>query len=288
MSTHPDRPRRLVALAALLLLDLAAVACRADTRLALPLIVSEPPPIVYGYRVVRAYPHDPAAFTQGLVYADGVLYEGTGLVGRSSLRRVVLETGAVPQYLALEPPYFGEGIALWKERIVQLTWQSRVGFLYDRATFARLRSFAYLTEGWGITHDGSRLIMSDGTAILRFWDPDTLAETGQVRVHDGATPVARLNELEYVRGLVYANVWQTDRIACIDPRTGRVRAWIDLTGLLGPEDRTEPVDVLNGIAFDAAGDRLFVTGKLWPKLFEIALVPPTISDAGRLPTLPFR
>ena len=223
---------------------------------------------VSGYQVVRVYPHDREAFTQGLVFADGVLYEGTGLNGQSSIRKVKLENGAVLQLQKLEERYFGEGIALVGDSIVQLTWQGGVGFVYDRATFQRARTFTYTGEGWGLAYDGTRLIMSDGTAFLRFLDPKTLKETGRVQVTDGGRPVQHLNELEVVKGEVYANVWQSDRIARIDPKSGQVRGWIDLKGILDPKDAAG-VDVMNGIAYDAAGDRLFVTGKLWPKLFEI-------------------
>lgn len=233
------------------------------------------PVSTYTYTVVNTYPHDPQAFTQGLIYVDGVLYEGTGLYGQSSLRRVDLETGSVLQRYDLPAQFFGEGITLAGDRIIQLTWQSNVGFVYDKDSFELLGEFQYPTEGWGITHDGARLIMSDGTANLYFRDPETFAEIGRVTVQDDSGPVVRLNELEYIDGEVYANIWQTDRIARIDPQTGRVTAWIDLTGLLSAEDRQEPVDVLNGIAYDAANDRLFVTGKLWPKLFEIELIPPS-------------
>ncbi len=228
---------------------------------------------VYTYRVVQTYPHDRNAFTQGLIYEDGILYEGTGLRGRSSLRKVALASGEVLQYLALAPEYFGEGITIWGQDLIQLTWQSRTGFVYDKDSFAQERTFHYPTEGWGLTHDGQELIMSDGTATLYFWDPETLVEIGRVQVHDEQGPVVRLNELEYVQGEVWANIWQTDRIARINPETGQVTGWIDLSGLLSPEDRNPPVDVLNGIAYDAQDDRLFVTGKLWPKLFEIELLP---------------
>ena len=231
---------------------------------------------VYTYRVVNVYPHDPDAFTQGLVFENGVLYEGTGLWGYSSLRKVALETGTVLQLCALSSQYFGEGIVIWADQIVQLTWRSYVGFVYDKGSFAPLREFSYPTEGWGITHDGSRLIMSDGTSTLRFWDPETFAEVGQVEVRDNGVPVTRLNELEYIEGEVYANVWQTDRIARIDPQTGQVVGWIDLTGLLGVGSSRKAADVLNGIAYDAENDRLFVTGKLWPQLFEIELIPPAV------------
>ena len=223
---------------------------------------------VSGYQVVRVYPHDRQAFTQGLVFADGVLYEGTGLNGQSSIRKVQLENGAVLQIQKLEERYFGEGIALVGDSIVQLTWQGGVGFVYDRATFQRARTFTYAGEGWGLAYDGARLIMSDGTASLRFLDAKTFKETGRLRVTDGGRPVPQLNELEVVKGEIYANVWQSDRIARIDAKSGQVRGWIDLKGILDPQDAAG-VDVMNGIAYDAAGDRLFVTGKLWPKLFEI-------------------
>jgi len=229
---------------------------------------------VYSYSIVNTYPHDPDAFTQGLVFDDGVLYEGTGLYGQSSLRRVELETGDTLQIRELSDQFFGEGITVCGERIIQLTWQSHIGFVYDKDSFELLPGFNYSTEGWGITHDGTRLIMSDGTSTLHFLDPQTFEEIGRVEVFDDDGPVTRLNELEYVQGEVYANVWQTDRIAMIAPETGRVVGWIELEGLLSEEDRSQPVDVLNGIAYDAQTDRLFVTGKLWPKLFEIELISP--------------
>jgi glutamine cyclotransferase len=228
---------------------------------------------VYGYRVVNTYPHDQRAWTQGLVYDDGALYEGTGLRGQSTLRRVELETGMVLQLLPLPETYFGEGIALFGDRIYQLTWHSNTGFIYDKESFDLLGMFFYPTEGWGLTHDGERLIMSDGTATVHFLDPETLEEIGQIEVYDSQGPVTRLNELEYVQGEIYAHVWLTDWIARIDPESGRVVGWIDLQGLLSPEDYDQPVDVLNGTAYDAKDDRLFVTGKWWPKLFEIELVP---------------
>ena len=235
---------------------------------------AEEPIPTYTYRVVNTYPHDQSAFTQGLVFEQGVLYEGTGLRGRSTLRRVALETGDVLQRHALPDRFFGEGITLYGDKIIQLTWQSHIGFVYDKTSFELLRTFHYPTEGWGLTHDSQRLIMSDGTSTLHFLDPETLEDIAQVEVYDNHGPVARLNELEYIRGEVYANVWQTDRIAIIDPGTGRVTAWIDLEGLLDAEDYGEPEDVLNGIAYDPETDRLFVTGKLWPKLFQIELISP--------------
>jgi len=227
----------------------------------------------FTYKVINAYPHDRNAFTQGLVFESGVLYEGTGLRGHSTLRRVELASGDVLQIRKLPDRFWGEGITIFGERIIQLTWQSGVGFVYDKNSFELLEEFHYPTEGWGITHDGERLIMSDGTSTLCFLDPETLEEIGRIEVCDQNGPVTTLNELEYVQGEIYANVWQTDRIARIAPDTGKVIGWIELAGLLSPEDRTEPVDVLNGIAYDAENDRLFVTGKLWPRLFEIELIP---------------
>jgi glutamine cyclotransferase len=236
---------------------------------------------VYTYEVVNVYPHDPGAWTQGLVFEDGLLYEGTGRQEHSTLRRVSLERGDVLQLYSLPPEYFGEGITIWEDRIIQLTWKSRIGFVYDKESFRLLGTFRYPTEGWGITQDGSKLIMSDGTSTLHFWDPGSFEEIGHVQVHDDNFPVARLNELEYIGGKVYANVWQTGYIVIIDPETGKVEGWIDLTGILEPEDDQQPVDVLNGIAYDAGGSRLFVTGKWWPKLFEIELIPLKTSGALR-------
>ncbi len=228
---------------------------------------------IFKYKVVRTYPHDRNAFTQGLAFENGFLYEGTGLYGRSTLRKVELETGAILQLRELPPEFFGEGITIHNDRIIQLTWQSNVGFAYDKNDFELLRMFNYSTEGWGITSDGNRLIMSDGTATLHFLDPDTFNEIGSIQVYDNDTIVTRLNELEYAKGEIYANVWPTDRIAKISPGTGKVIGWIDLKGLLKPET-DKPVDVLNGIAYDAQNDRLFVTGKYWHNVFEIALVAP--------------
>ncbi len=237
-----------------------------------PLATATAAPLpVYTYEIVAAHPHDPEAFTQGLIYVDGVLYEGTGLYGRSSLRRVDLESGETLQQVDLPAQYFGEGITLFDGKIYQLTWQSRTGFIYDAESFERLGSFQYPTQGWGLTHDGQELIMSDGSPTLYWRDAETLAEARRVEVRDARGPVAALNELEYVDGEVWANVWHTDRIARIDAETGAVTGWIDLTGLIAREERSGPDSVLNGIAYDAESDRLFVTGKLWPKLFEIRL-----------------
>lgn len=228
---------------------------------------------VYGYRVVHVYPHDRAAFTQGLIYLDGFLYESTGLEGRSSLRKVRLETGEVLQKSDVPAQYFAEGLTDWKKSLVQLTWKSGVGFVYDLLTFKPQRTFAYGGEGWGLTHDPTQLIQSDGSESLRFINPETLRETGRIAVNDNGVSVGNLNELEYIKGEVYANIWQQDRIAIITPKTGKVVRWIDLSNLLTENDRLTPVDVLNGIAYDPIHDRLFVTGKLWPKLFEIRVVP---------------
>lgn len=222
-----------------------------------------------GYEVVRVYPHARDAYTQGLIYLDGFLYESTGLNGASSVRKVDLTTGAVLQRFDLDGRYFAEGMTAWGPDLVQLTLRSGTGFVYDRRTLRLRQTFRYAGEGWGLTHDGRRLIMSDGSAVLRFLDPLTYAAAHELRVHDAGRPVARLNELEYVRGEIYANVWPTDRIARISPDTGQVLGWIDIEGLLSPAERTATVGDLNGIAYDAQRDRLFVTGKRWPKLFEI-------------------
>ncbi len=233
-------------------------------------------PIV-GYHIVNVYPHSSVAFTQGLVYDEGVLYEGTGLYGRSTLRRVDLETGHVLQQTHLESSLFGEGVALWKDRIIQLTWQSGLGLVYGKENLTCIGNFNYQTEGWGITSDGKRLIMSDGTDILHILDPETFVETGQIKVTANGTPLMGLNELEYIKGQIYANVWPTNRIAIISPESGEVSDKIDMQEILQENDiQVSKVDVLNGIAYDAREDRLFVTGKLWPKLFEIKLV----SEAG--------
>ena len=226
---------------------------------------------VHGFRVVAVHPHDPEAFTQGLDYRDGVLYEGTGLYGRSSLRETVPETGELLRYRGLPEELYGEGIVVLEDRIVQLTWRSGVGLVWDREDLSVIETFSYPTEGWGITSDGERLIMSAGTSDLRFLDPDTYQVEGVLQVLAAGEPLPLLNELEYVDGLIYANVWKTDRIAVISPDTGEVTAWIDLAGLLTRQER-ERADVLNGIAYDPDTGRLFVTGKLWPKLFEIEVV----------------
>jgi glutamine cyclotransferase len=226
----------------------------------------------FGYEIVRSYPHDPMSFTQGLTIVDGHLYEGTGLYGQSSLRRVDLQTGAALQQTALEGRFFGEGIAVVGDRIVQLTYQTGVGFVYDRKTFAKLKEFKYKGEGWGLTYDGQRLIMSDSTDTLRFWHPETFEEVGRLRVRDGDRAIDRVNEMEYVDGAIYANIWQEDRIARIDPKTGVVTAWIDMSNLLTATERSRGVDVLNGIAHDPKTGNFLITGKLWPWVFEVRFV----------------
>jgi glutamine cyclotransferase len=235
-----------------------------------PLAHAAPTP-VYGYEVVRTYPHDPKAFTEGLFLRDGFLYESTGQYTTSSIRKSVLETGQIENQRWIDNRYFGEGIVDWKDRLIELTWTHQIGFIYGIDDFETRGQFSYPGEGWALTRDDTRIIMSDGTARLRFLDPETLQETGGLDVTDQGKPVEQLNELEWVKGEILANVWQTDRIARIDPATGHVKGWIDLTGLLPPQDRPG-ADVLNGIAYDAKADRLIVTGKLWPKLFEIRLV----------------
>jgi len=226
---------------------------------------------VQGFKVVHSYPHDPDAFTQGLFFHDGFLFEGTGLRGRSSIRKVEIETGRVVQAVELPGEVFGEGITQWGDRIIGLTWTEQTAFVLDLKSFKLWRKFNYPGEGWGITHNEHELIMSDGSPELRFLDPLTFKELRRVRVTADGRPVDQLNELEWVEGQVFANIWQTDRIARIDPKTGRVLGWIDLSGLLR---RSGSDDVLNGIAYDAAKKRLFVTGKLWPRLFEIQLTAP--------------
>jgi glutaminyl-peptide cyclotransferase len=243
-----------------------------------PALFGEAP--VAGYQVVKTYPHDRSAFTQGLEYHNGFLYEGTGLNGRSTLRKVELATGRVVQQISLPYEYFGEGITMLAGEILQLTWQSQVGFVYGASDFKMLRQFRYTGEGWGLTNNGREVFFSDGSSTLRVLSPKTLAETRRIRVTDGATPVAQLNELEVVEGEIYANVWQSERVARISPATGKVVGWIDLRGLLSPIF-SSGVDVLNGIAYDAAGKRLFVTGKLWPSVFEIKVVHKTAGTAGK-------
>jgi glutaminyl-peptide cyclotransferase len=245
-------------------------ACFVVLCIAAPAVAEIP---VYGVQVVRSFPHDPGAFTEGLFYRDGVLYESTGLEGHSTLRKVDLATGRVLKSLNLAPQYFGEGIVDWHGRLLQLTWTNHVGFIYDLATFAQVGRFGYPGEGWALTQNGREIIMSDGTPQLRFLDPVTLKPVRLLTVTADGAPVKNLNELEWVKGEILANIWLTSRIARIDPSSGKVTGWIDATGLMPPEAVGGNEDaVLNGIAYDAAHDRLFVTGKLWPKLFQVRLV----------------
>lgn len=241
----------------------AAAPCRGETS------AGSSPAV---FRVVNVYPHDPAAFTQGLLYHQGFFYESTGLHGRSSIRKVVPETGEVVQIHHLPAQYFGEGLARWGDRLIQLTWRSRIGFVYDLVTLRQLATFSYATEGWGLTGDGTSLIMSDGSSTLRFLHPETYKETGRVEVRNHGAPAGRLNELEFVKGEVLANVWEEDVILRIAPSNGVVLGSVDLSGLrrlLGPGRGPE---VLNGIAYDPEKNRLFVTGKLWPRIFEIEIL----------------
>jgi glutamine cyclotransferase len=226
----------------------------------------------YSYTIVNAWPHDPGAFTQGLIYLNGGFVESTGLNGRSSLRKVELTTGKVQQQTRLSDEYFGEGMTVLGNRVYQVTWRNQKGFVYDLATFAPIKEFTYTGEGWGLTTDGHLLILSDGTATLRFLDPETFQVTRSVEVTNNGQPMSQLNELEYIRGEIYANIWQTNSIVRINPATGNVTGVIDFTGLLPLQDRQPNTDVLNGIAYDDAQDRLFVTGKNWPKIFEVKLI----------------
>ena len=223
-------------------------------------------------RIVREYPHDPQGFTQGLIFADGQLYESTGLEGRSSLRMVDLDSGHLLQRQDVPSPYFAEGLTNWGSTLIQLTWKSHIAFVYDRFSFRQLRTLRYSGEGWGLTQDGKHLILSDGSDTLRFLNPETFQEVRRITVTDAGKPVRQLNELEYIHGEIYANVWFSNKIARISPRTGRVLGWIDLSTVVSRAGVRNTDAVLNGIAYDAQHDRLFVTGKLWPKLFEIKVV----------------
>ncbi len=234
-------------------------------------LARDPAPIAYTAHVVHEFPHDSSAYTQGLVYEDGTLYEGTGKRGKSTLRQVELETGKIVQLQSLDARLFGEGITVWDDHIIQLTWTSRVGLIYDKKTFREIGRFRYSGQGWGLTHDGTHLIMSDGTSTLRFLDPKTFDVVRQLRVHSRGRRVHNLNELEYVNGEILANVWGENYIVKISPGSGQVTGFIDLSHLW--RQRTDPEAVLNGIAYDAKGKRLFVTGKNWPKIFEIQVAP---------------
>lgn len=230
------------------------------------------PAPVQTYKLIATFPHDTTSFTQGLVFHDGQLYESTGLEGESTLRRVDITSGKTLQRIDVPSRYFAEGLAMVGDELLQLTWRSKIGFVYDRATFTQKRTFKYDTEGWGICYDGaSRLVMSDGSDTLTFLDPKTFAPGKTLRVKDAGTPVGNLNELEWIEGEIWANVWQTDRIARISPNTGEVNAWIDLSTLYPRSERIPSADVMNGIAYDKATRRIFVTGKKWPRLYQIAV-----------------
>jgi glutamine cyclotransferase len=224
----------------------------------------------YTYSVVKAYSHNTSAYTEGLVYSNGSLYESTGEYGTSSLRRVDLKTGTVLQEYNLSGEYYGEGLALVDGALVQLTWLNHIGFVYDANTFTQMRNFTVSTQGWGLTYDGTSLILSDGSSTLSYLDPQTYQVTRQVDVKDGNQSITNINELEYINGDVYANIWMTNRIAIINPQTGQVKGWIDLTGIYQSTDFNS---VLNGIAYDQQTNRLFITGKNWPNLYEITIKP---------------
>ena len=224
-------------------------------------------PTRYTYRIVNTYPHDTNAYTEGLVFSNNSLFESTG--EQSSLRRVNLTSGVVLQEFQLPSEYFGEGLTAVDGKLLQLTWQNGIGFVYDVETFGLLGNFSIATQGWGLTYDGSNLIMSDGTSKVYFLNPATYEVVGQVSVKDGNNSVTNINELEYINGDVYANIWMTQKIAIINPQTGQVKGWIDLTGIYQGQGFD---DVLNGIAYDKQADRLFVTGKDWPNLYEIKIV----------------
>lgn len=260
----------------LLALSVAGLQCNAGANSGPPANTAANAPAVvakHGYQVVNAYPHDTGAFTQGLIFVDGKLYEGTGQEGRSSLREVELQSGRVLKKVDVPVPFFAEGITLLNGKIYQLTWQHQIGFIYNAQTLEKTGEFPFTGEGWGITNDGHSLIISDGSNRLKFLDPDSFRVTKTIAVADGGTRVNQLNELEYVNGEIYANIWHDQRIVTIDPQNGRVTGWIDLSGLLQPGAVTDEEAVLNGIAYDKASGRLFVTGKLWPQLFEIKLKP---------------
>ncbi|MFH1505241.1 MAG: glutaminyl-peptide cyclotransferase [Candidatus Omnitrophota bacterium] len=222
------------------------------------------------YAIINTYPHNPSFFTQGLVFEDGFLYEGTGIRGKSALYKIELETGRILKTHKLTEEFFGEGITIYKDKIIQLTWQSNTGFVYDKNSFELLKKFNYPTQGWGITHDNEHLIMSDGSSALYFLCPETFKEVKQIKVYDDGGPITQLNELEYINGEIFANILGAERIARISPETGRIIGWLELKGLK-PQSSNKPVGVLNGIAYDKNSGRLFVTGKLWPQIFEITV-----------------
>ena len=246
---------------------LALIACLSTITCDIGKSSDQPVPI-YTYKIINVFPHDPEAFTEGLAFENGIMYEGTGLRGESSIRKVDLETGKILQIYKLPSQYYGEGITIYKDTIIQLTMDSEKGFIYNKNSLELLQEFTYAGEGWGITHDESRIIMSDGSSTLKLLDPATMKTTSSIKVSDNGVPVTMINELEYVNGKIYANIWQTNKIAIIE-LDGQVSGWIDLTGLLDRQKYGNTPDVLNGIAYDVKTGRLFMTGKLWPVIFEI-------------------
>jgi glutaminyl-peptide cyclotransferase len=257
------------------LLLIVCISCGNGDNTNVPKVENAPAPNApapkYGYQILNIFPHDSNAFTQGLILVDGKLLESTGQEGSSSLRSVELQSGKILKKVDVPPPYFAEGIAVLNGKVYQLTWQHNVGFIYDLQTLERAGQFDYQGDGWGLTTDGQSLIMSDGSNKLKFLDPASFRVTKTISVVDGTTPVNQLNELEFIKGEIYANIWHADRVAVIDPQTGRVKAWIDLTGLMPEGELQDEEAVLNGIAYDQANDKFYVTGKLWPRLFEIKI-----------------
>ena len=269
----PSKKRLHIAGIVLFFLLIVCVACGNSTNTNLPKADTAPAPNApaarYGYQILNIFPHDSNAFTQGLILMDGKLLESTGQEGSSSLRSVELATGKVLKKVDVPPPYFAEGIAVLNGKVYQLTWVHNVGFIYDAQTLEPTGQFNYQGEGWGLTTDGQSLILSDGSNRLKFIDPTSFRVTRTISVVEGSNPIDQLNELEFVQGEIYANVWHADRIAVIDPQSGRVKAWVELSGLIPEGELQDPEAVLNGIAYDQANDKLYVTGKLWPRLFEI-------------------
>jgi glutaminyl-peptide cyclotransferase len=235
------------------------------------IIYSDMVPKRNGYKVIHTYPHDREAFTQGLIYDNGVLFEGTGQKTGSSLREVELETGRVLRQHNLDASLFGEGITLYGDRIYQVTWENKVGFVYEKSTFKLINKIYYSTQGWGLTTIDDKIVMSDGTNVLCYYEPEMFTVVSRIEVFDNKKKVDQLNELEYINGEIWANIWMTDLIARIDPVSGKVLAYIDLKGILPESDRNSDTDVLNGIAYDKSGERIFVTGKNWPKVYEIRI-----------------
>jgi glutamine cyclotransferase len=262
-----DRPLTCLLLIIIIFLSLSAQSCSNNAT-----NTNNNTTPILSYEIINIYPHDSEAFTQGLIWDDGYLYESTGLYGSSSLRQVELKTGKTIKNIPLADNYFAEGITIFDDKIFLLTWREQTGFIYHQDTLKLIGTFSYSYEGWGITTDGEYLIVSEGTPVLHFLDPETLQEIKQIHVHDGLFLVKWINELEYIEGYIYANIWQTDRIAIIDPDTGKVVSWLDLYGILDSVQYNKNVDVLNGIAYDAENNRLFVTGKLWPAIFEIKML----------------